>query len=141
MSTPRRQGAPQGEPLCPLLAKILLDDLDKALEYQGHCFCRYADDMSKADEQVGGSEYLESSLRLTANRRKSAVDRPWRRGYLGYRLTWHKQPKLTLAKTSRKRMVQRVREILKRSRGRNLKRVIEGLGPVLRGWANVQLSA
>ncbi|BBI50885.1 hypothetical protein HORIV_33060 [Vreelandella olivaria] len=63
------------------------------------------------------SEYLESSLRLTVNRHKSAVDRPWKRGYLGYSLTRHKQSKLTLAKSSLKRMMQRVREILKRGRG------------------------
>ncbi len=144
LPTPRRQGTPQGGPLSPLLANILLDDMDKELERRGHRFCRYADDVQvyvkswRAGERVMGSvsEYLESSLRLTVNRRKSAVDRPWRRGYLGYRLTWHKQSKLTLAKTSLKRIMQRVREILKHGRGRNIQRVIEGLRPVLRGWAN-----
>lgn len=144
LPTPRRQGTPQGGPLSPLLANILLDDMDKELEHRGHRFCRYADDVQvyvksrRAGERVmeSLSEYLENSLRLTVNRRKSAVDRPWKRGYLGYRLTWHKQPKLTLAKTSLERMMQRVREILKRGRGRNIQRVIEGLRPVLRGWAN-----
>ena len=144
LPTPRRQGTPQGGPLSPLLANILLDDMDKALERRGHRFCRYADDVQiyvrsrRAGERVMGSlsEYLESSLRLTVNRRKSAVDRPWLRGYLGYSLTRHKQSKLTLAKTSLTRMMQRVREILKRGRGRNIQRVIEGLRPVLRGWAN-----
>ena len=144
LPTPRRQGTPQGGPLSPLLANILLDDMDKELERRGHRFCRYADDVQvyvkswRAGERVMDSlsEYLEKSLRLTVNRRKSAVDRPWKRGYLGYSLTRHKQPKLTLAKTSLKRMMQRVREILKRGKGRNIQRVIEGLRPVLRGWAN-----
>lgn len=144
LPTPRRQGTPQGGPLSPLLANILLDDLDKELERRGHRFCRYADDVQvyvksrRAGERVMASlsEYLESSLRLTVNRRKSAVDRPWKRGYLGYSLTRHKQSKLTLAKTSLKRLMQRVRERLKHGRGRHIQRVIEGLRPVLRGWAN-----
>ncbi|MCL7930958.1 group II intron reverse transcriptase/maturase [Halomonas llamarensis] len=144
LPTPRRQGAPQGGPLSPLLANILLDDMDKELERRGHRFCRYADDVQvyvksqRAGERVmeSLSEYLESSLRLTVNRTKSAVDRPWKRGYLGYSLTRHKQSKLTLAKTSLKRMMQRVREILKRGRGRHIQRVIKELAPTLRGWAN-----
>lgn len=37
-------GVPQGGPLSPLLANIMLDDLDKELEKRGHSFCRYADD-------------------------------------------------------------------------------------------------
>jgi len=144
LAAPRRQGTPQGGPLSPLLANILLDDVDKELERRGHRFCRYADDIQvyvrsrRAGERVMASlsDYLESSLRLTVNRDKSAVDRPWNRGYLGYTLTRHKLPKLTLAKTSLQRLVQRVREILKRGRGRNTRRVIEELTPVLRGWAN-----
>jgi RNA-directed DNA polymerase len=144
LPTPRRQGTPQGGPLSPLLANILLDDMDKELERRGHRFCRYADDVQvyvksrRAGERVMDSlsETLESSLRLTVNRRKSAVDRPWKRGYLGYSLTRHKQSKLTLAKSSLTRMMQRVREILKRGRGCNIQRIIEGLRPVLRGWAN-----
>ena len=141
---PRRQGTPQGGPLSPLLANILLDDVDKELERRGHRFCRYADDMQvyvrsrRAGERVMASlsDYLESSLRLTVNRDKSAVGRPWHRGYLGYTLTRHKLPKLTLTKASLQRLMQRIREILKRGRGRNTRRVIEELTPVLRGWAN-----
>ncbi|MBE0490581.1 MAG: group II intron reverse transcriptase/maturase [Halomonas sp.] len=144
LATPRRQGTPQGGPLSPLLANILLDDVDKELERRGHRFCRYADDVQvyvrsrRAGERVMASlsDFLESSLRLTVNRDKSAVDRPWHRGYLGYTLTRHKLPKLTLAKASLQRLMQRVREILKRGRGRNIRRVIEELTPVLRGWAN-----
>ncbi|WP_260851424.1 group II intron reverse transcriptase/maturase [Halomonas sp. C22] len=144
LAAPRRQGTPQGGPLSPLLANILLDDVDKELERRGHRFCRYADDMQvyvrsrRAGERVMASlsDFLESSLRLTVNRDKSAVDRPWNRGCLGYTLTRHKLPRLTIAKTSLQRLMQRVREILKRGRGRNIRRVIEELVPVLRGWAS-----
>ena len=141
---PRRQGTPQGGPLSPLLANILLDDMDQELERRGHCFCRYADDMQiyvrsrRAGERVMASlsVFLEGSLRLKVNRAKSAVDRPWKRGYLGYNLTAHRQPKLTLAKTSLQRLMQRVRDILRRGRGRNIRRVAEELAPTLRGWAS-----
>jgi len=144
LPTPRRRGTPQGGPLSPLLANILLDDMDKALERRGHRFCRYADDLQvyvrsqRAGERVMASlsDFLGSSLKLTVNRAKSAVDRPWNRGYLGYTLTRHKRPKLTLAKASLQHLMQRVREILKRGRGRNIRRVIEELTPVLRGWAS-----
>ncbi|MDZ7851767.1 MAG: group II intron reverse transcriptase/maturase [Halomonas sp.] len=144
LTAPRRQGTPQGGPLSPLLANILLDDVDKELERRGHRFCRYADDMQvyvksrRAGERVMASlsDFLENSLRLTVNRAKSAVDRPWHREYLGYTLTRHKQPRLTIAKASLQRLMQRVREILKRGRGRHIRRVIEELIPVLRGWAN-----
>ncbi|MFN2410598.1 MAG: group II intron reverse transcriptase/maturase, partial [Halomonas sp.] len=144
LPTPRLQGTPQGGPLSPLLANILLDDMDKELEHRGHRFCRYADDVQiyvrsrRAGERVMASlsDFLENSLRLTVNRSKSAVDRPWRRGYLGYSLTWHKQSKLTFAKTSLTRVMQRVREILKRGKGRHIQRVIKELEPVLRGWAH-----
>ena len=144
LPTPRRRGTPQGGPLSPLLANILLDDMDKALERRGHRFCRYADDVQiyvrsrRAGERVMASlsDFLGSSLKLTVNRAKSAVDRPWNRGYLGYTLTRHKRPKLTLAKASLQHLMQRVREILKRGRGRNIRRVIEELTPVLRGWAS-----
>lgn len=144
LTTPRKQGTPQGGPLSPLLANILLDDVDKELERRGHRFCRYADDLQiyvrsqRAGERVMASlsDFLENSLRLTVNRDKSAVDRPWNRGYLGYTLTRHKLARLTIAKASLQRLMQRVREILKRGRGRHIRRVIEELVPVLRGWAS-----
>ncbi|WP_373190917.1 group II intron reverse transcriptase/maturase [Halomonas sp.] len=144
LTAPRRQGTPQGGPLSPLLANILLDDVDKELERRGHRFCRYADDMQvyvrsrRAGERVMASlsDFLENSLRLTVNRAKSAVERPWHRGYLGYTLTRHRLPKLTPAKASLQRLMQRVREILRRGRGRHIRRVIEESTPILRGWAS-----
>ena len=92
-------GTPQGGPLSPLLSNILLDDLDKELERRGHRFCRYADDVNvyvgsrRAGERVLNSmeRFLSCRLRLRVNREKSAVDRPWRRTFLGYSMTWHKR--------------------------------------------------
>ena len=86
------EGTPQGGPLSPLLANIMLDELDKELEKRGHKFCRYADDCNiyvrsqKAGERVMESitRYIEKVLKLKVNRNKSAVDRPSRRKFLGF---------------------------------------------------------
>lgn len=91
---PRKKGTPQGGPLSPLLANLMLDDLDKELERRGHCFCRYADDCNiyvrspKAGERVMAtvSEFLEKRLKLKVNRDKSAVAPVWERKFLGHRL-------------------------------------------------------
>ncbi len=144
ISSPRAAGTPQGGPLSPLLSNILLDDLDKELERRGHAFCRYADDCNiyvytpRAGERVMSSitRFLRNRLRLQVNAAKSAVDRPWHRKFLGYSMTWHRQPRLKVAPTSLVRFKNKVREVLRGGRGRNLKRVIEDLTPRLRGWVN-----
>jgi RNA-directed DNA polymerase len=90
----RHEGTPQGGPLSPLLANLLLDDLDKELERRGHRFCRYADDCNiyvqsqAAGERVMASivEFLEDGLRLKVNRKKSAVAPTKERSFLGHRL-------------------------------------------------------
>jgi group II intron reverse transcriptase/maturase len=141
--SPRTQGAPQGGPLSPLLSNILLTDLDRELERRGHAFCRYADDCNiyvrsqAAGERVlaGISQFLSQRLKLRVNEAKSAVARAWERTFLGYSLTWHKAPKLRIAPTSRKRLKDKIREVLKGARGRSVRRTIEELNPVLRGWA------
>src|ERR1700735_3571633 len=89
----RSEGTQQGGPLSPLLANLLLDDLDKELERRGHRFCRYADDCNiyvrsqAAGERVMASvvAFLEGKLRLKVNRAKSAVAAVMERS-LGYRL-------------------------------------------------------
>ncbi|MCK5081473.1 MAG: group II intron reverse transcriptase/maturase, partial [Candidatus Omnitrophica bacterium] len=99
------EGTPQGGPLSPLLSNIFLDDLDKELERRCHKFCRYADDCNiyvgskKAGESVMASvtRFLEKRLKLKVNRKKSAVDRPNRRKFLGYSMTPNKQPRLKAA--------------------------------------------
>jgi group II intron reverse transcriptase/maturase len=140
--TQRMEGTPQGGPLSPLLSNILLTDLDRELERRGHAFCRYADDCNiyvssrRAGERVMESItcFLGNVLRLQVNETKSAVARPWDRKFLGYSMTWHKQPKLRIAPASRQRLVSRIREMFKGARGRNLKRTIDELTPILRGW-------
>lgn len=141
--SPRTQGTPQGGPLSPLLSNILLTELDRELERRGHAFCRYADDCNiyvrsqAAGERVlaGISQFLSERLKLTVNAAKSAVARPWERKFLGYSLTWHKAPKLRIAPASLKRLEDKIREVLKSARGRSVRRTIEELNPVLRGWA------
>jgi RNA-directed DNA polymerase len=140
--SPRLEGTPQGGPLSPLLSNILLDELDKELERRGHRFARYADDANvyvrsrQAGERVMASleSFLWKRLRLRINRSKSAVDRPWRRKFLGYSVTSHHQPKLKVAPESIKRLKAKLRVILRQGRGRNLVRVCEELSVVLQGW-------
>jgi group II intron reverse transcriptase/maturase len=128
----RTEGTPQGGPLSPLLSNILLDDLDRALEQRGLNFCRYADDCNiyvgskRSGERVkqAVTVFLERGLKLQVNAAKSAVARPWERKFLGYSMTWHKKPKLT----------EKIRKTLREARGGNLKRAIERLNPILRGW-------
>jgi len=143
--TQREEGTPQGGPLSPLLSNILLDDLDKELEQRGHRFCRYADDCNiyvgskAAGERVLASltGWLEQRLRLKVNAGKSAVDRPWRRTFLGYSMTSHMTPRLRVARASVARLKGNLRAELRRGRGRNLGRLIaETLTPKLRGWGN-----
>ena len=98
----RREGTPQGGPLSPLLSNILLDELDRELEKRGHAFCRYADDSNiyvrskAAGERVMASmaRFLEERLKLKVNREKSAVDRPWKRKFLGYSFAPGQQARL-----------------------------------------------
>jgi RNA-directed DNA polymerase len=142
--SPRTEGTPQGGPLSPLLSNILLDDLDKELERRGHSFCRYADDCNtyvrsqRAGKRLMASlsRFLTEKLRLKVNEAKSAVDRPWRRKFLGYSMTWHQRPRLKVAPASLDRFKNKVRERLRGGRGRNVKRQIEELIPLLRGWVN-----
>jgi len=142
--SPRAEGTPQGGPLSPLLSNILLDELDQELERRGHKFCRYADDANiyvrsrAAGERVLKSvtSFLEQRLRLRVNEEKSAVGRPWQRKFLGYSMTWHKQPRLKAADESIQRLKNKLRALFRIGRGRNLQRFIKELEPVLRGWIN-----
>ncbi|MCP4678650.1 MAG: group II intron reverse transcriptase/maturase [Deltaproteobacteria bacterium] len=140
----RTEGTPQGGPLSPLLSNILLDDLDWEMEKRGHKFCRYADDCNiyvrsqRAGERVlkSLSRFLEKRLRLKVNQDKSAVDRPWKRKFLGYSMTWHMKPRLKVAPQSVKRLKDKLREKFRQGRGRNIGKFIEELVPLLRGWVN-----
>jgi RNA-directed DNA polymerase len=136
------EGTPQGSPLSPLLSNILLDELDKELEWRGHRFCRYADDCNtyvksqKAGMRVMTSitRFLEKRMRLKVNREKSALGRPWVRKFLGYSMTWHKKPGLKVAPESVRRLKGHIQELLRRGRGRSVGQVIAELAPLLTGW-------
>ena len=140
----RMEGTPQGGPLSPLLSNILLDDLDKELESRGHRFCRYADDCNiyvrskAAGERVKRSitRFLTKRLRLKVNEEKSAVGRPWNRTFLGYTMTAHREPKLKVSPKAVEKAKKRVREIMRKGRGRKLANVIGELTLLLRGWIN-----
>lgn len=136
----RHEGTPQGGPLSPLLANLLLDDLDKELERRGHCFCRYADDCNiyvqskAAGERVLTSvtRFLEDVLHLRVNREKSAVAYIEERKFLGYRLLGG--GKLGIAPKSLERAKNRIRQITRRNRGISLDRMIRELNSFLTGW-------
>jgi len=140
--SPRTAGTPQGGPLSPLLSNVLLDEWDKELERRGHHFVRYADDCNiyvqsrRAGERVLAScrRFLEQRLRLIVNEEKSAVARPSTRTFLGYSMTAHRRPKLRLGPDSTKRLKDRLREILRRTRGRSLRTIVFELNQYLRGW-------
>ncbi|MGF6154771.1 RNA-directed DNA polymerase [Pseudomonas fluorescens] len=139
----RQEGTPQGGPLSPLLSNILLNELDRELERRGHRFVRYADDANiyvrshRAGERVMASveRFLTQRLKLTLNREKSRVARPWACDYLGYGMSWHKQPKLRVASISLHGLRDRLRELLRRVRAHSMRYIVEQMTPVLRGWA------
>ena len=145
ISSIRIKGTPQGSPLSPLLSNIMLDELDKELERRGHRFCRYADDCNvyvssqRAGERVLASltRFLEQKLRLKVNHNKSAVARPWKRIFLGYSFSWHKQPKIRIPKETTQRFRSKAKQLFRRGRGSNLARFIEEqLKPFIIGWIN-----
>jgi RNA-directed DNA polymerase len=136
----REEGTPQGGPLSPLLANILLDDLDKELEARGHRFCRYADDCNiyvkshAAGERVMArvTEFLEQRLKLKVNRQKSAVGPVSERKFLGHRLLAGGE--LGVAPQSQERLKDALRELTRRNAGKNLQDVIEQVNQKFTGW-------
>jgi len=139
------EGTPQGGPLSPLLANIMLDELDKELERRGHKFCRYADDCNiyvksmKAGMRVMESItlYIETKLKLKVNRNKSAVDKPHKRKFLGF--SFHRKEKKTgisIHQKSIQRFKAKVVEITTRSNGRGMEWRKGKLTLLIRGWVN-----
>ena len=139
----RQEGAPQGGPLSPMLANVLLDDVDKELERRGHTFVRYADDCNvyvqsrRAGERVMQAlRRLYAKLHLRINESKSAVARATERTFLGF--TFWVSPKgevrRTIASKALKAMKQRVRRMTSRMRGRSLAQICQDLRPYLIGW-------
>jgi RNA-directed DNA polymerase len=137
------EGTPQGGPLSPLLANVMLDDLDKELTKRGHRFVRYADDCNiyvksrRAGERVLASvkRFVEERLKLKVNMAKSAVERPWNRKFLGFSFTWHKEPKIRLAPKTVKRFKTKIRELTSRRKSQSMEQRIQKLNEYLLGWS------
>ena len=139
------EGTPQGGPLSPLLANIMLDELDKELERRGHKFCRYADDCNiyvksmKAGTRVMESItlYIETKLKLKVNRNKSAVAKPHKRKFLGFSFyRKEKKTRISVHPKSIQRLKAKIIEITTRSNGRGMKWRREKLTRLFRGWVN-----
>jgi len=137
------EGTPQGGPLSPLLANIMLDDLDQELEQRGHRFVRYADDCNiyvrsrRAGERVlrGVRQFLEEKLSLKVNEHKSAVDRPWRRKFLGFSFYINRgQVLIRVAKQTLKRCQDKLRQLTKRTRSGRLGEIIRAINEYTMGW-------
>ena len=136
-----REGVPQGGPLSPLLANIMLDPLDKELEKRGHKFARYADDFTilvntpRAGKRVLSSisSFLSHRLKLIVNSVKSHVVKTSESKFLGFtfkagRIQWH--PKTLL------KFKQQVRRLTNRNWGVSMHYQLSKLSQYLRGWIN-----
>jgi RNA-directed DNA polymerase len=134
-----RKGVPQGGPLSPLLANILLDDLDKELERRRHCFARYADDFvilvksRRAAERVMASvtRFLERKLKLIVNQTKSKVASTNEITFLGFTF---KGASIRWSDKAFARFKQRVKELTGRSWGVSMEYRLIKLAEYLRGW-------
>lgn len=142
MVEPTGEGTPQGGPLSPLLANLLLDDLDRELEKRGHRFVRYADDGNiyvrsrQAGERVMASvtRFLQRRLRLQVNEAKSAVDRPWNRRFLGFTFTRTRPNRRKVSEKALKTFQAKVREVTSRTRGRTTRQIVAELRSTILGW-------
>ena len=139
----RYEGTPQGGPLSPLLANVLLDEVDKELEKRGHAFVRYADDCNVyVRSRRAGARVMEllrrlyANLRLQINESKSAVDRPWKRKLLGYSF-WVAPGRIVKRRVSEKAlgtMKEQIRVITRRTVGKSMSQVTKELRSYLLGW-------
>jgi len=139
----RREGTPQGGPLSPLMANVLLDEVDKELEKRGHAFARYADDCNvyvwskRAGERVMETlRRLYAGLRLKVNESKSAVTRPWARKFLGYSFWVAKggEVKRRVAPKALAAVKERIRQITRRNGGQSMTAMVAELRSYLSGW-------
>jgi len=139
----RQEGTPQGGPLSPLLANVLLDEVDKELERRGLVFARYADDLNvytgsrrAADDAMATLKRRFARLRLQVNEAKSTVARAWERKFLGYSF-WVAPGRVIrprVAPAALAEMKARVRVITSRTGGRSLLHVVAELRSYLTGW-------
>lgn len=135
------QGVPQGGPLSPLLANVLLDELDDELEKRGHQFVRYADDFvilcnsPRAGERILASitRYLKKVLKLIVNETKSRVVPLQEATFLGFSII---RRKVRWTEKSQKKFKAEVRRLTQRTRGHSPVKVIADLQAYLRGAVN-----
>lgn len=139
----RAEGTPQGGPLSPLLANVMLDEVDKELERRGYCFARYADDCNiyvgsrkSGERAMALLRRLYAKLRLTINESKSAVASVFGRKFLGYSL-WVAPKGVIKRRVSKKALgayKQRVRALTRRDVGKSMAEVVEKLKLYVNGW-------
>lgn len=139
----RSEGTPQGGPLSPLLANVMLDEVDKELERRGHGFARYADDANVYVRSVRAGQRVMRLLRrcyarlhLVVNEDKSAVASVFGRKFLGYSLWVGRggEVKRKVAGKPLQAFKQRIRELTRRSGGRSMAGVVQGLRSYMLGW-------
>jgi len=136
------KGTPQGGVISPLLANIMLDELDKELESRGRKFCRYADDCNiyvksrKAGERVKTSitHFLSKKLKLKVNESKSGVDKPENRKFLGFSFKKKTGWSIVISESSLKRMKDKIRELTNSLRRTTMEDRIKYLNRYLVGW-------
>jgi hypothetical protein len=136
------EGTPQGGPLSPMLANVLLDEVDRELERRGHRFVRYADDCNvyvrsrKAGERVlQALRRCYAKLALKVNESKTAVAEVWGRKFLGYCFWAHKdEAKRAVATQALAKMRERIRQLTSRTRGRSLQQIAADLKAYVPGW-------
>jgi group II intron reverse transcriptase/maturase len=148
--TKRRKGVPQGSPLSPLLSNIMLHELDKYLEANGHKYVRYADDFSiycksKSKAQETGNKvylFLKNKLKLSINREKSGIRKPVQFSILGHRYVpmYEKGTKgkyqMVVGEKGWKKLKDTLKAITKKVSPRSLRERIAQLKTVQRGWIN-----
>jgi RNA-directed DNA polymerase len=138
----RFEGTPQGGPLSPLLANVLLDEVDRELERRGHRFVRYADDCNvyvrsrKAGERVlQALRGCYARLALKVNESKTAVAPVWGRKFLGYCFWASKdEAKRAVATQALDKVRERIRQLTRRTRGRSLQQIADDLRGYVPGW-------
>lgn len=139
------QGTPQGGNLSPLLANIMLNELDRELDIRGLRFCRYADDVNiyvrsqKAAVRVMGSitRFIESRLKLKVSKEKSTVDRPWKLKFLGFSFYYKNgNIRVRVHPKSVVRFKQKLKEITGRSNAMSMVYRMLKLKKLITGWVN-----
>ncbi len=137
------EGTPQGGPISPLLANIMLSDLDDELTKRGHLFVRYADDCNiyvsskRAGQRVyqSISKCIEQRLKLKVNTAKSAVDYPSKRKFLGFSVTSCEEIKLRISPRKKERFKERIRKLTRRSYSISMQERLKRLNAYLLGWS------